>query len=646
MVGKKFCPELYERNVQTGVAPFQPQNWAGAALSVTIEEISENLGLDQGMLIEFVQMNMRILAWIGIPMIFIVGPCNWIGGGNAAGKDYLSYISMGNVQTGKSLYWMHAIMVWYVCFLVKETIFQHMGAYLIRRFAWLEQLPVPRAATVLVEGIPHEYQNDKMLKFFFSETVGASTVKSAYVVRRAHMLRSAYERKKRSKMMLASAEFVWEKNGRDPEKRPKFYFSREDQIRYWKEELEDATEDERLERDRSKEELVTLGVMNGCTGFVTFETPAEAEKAAKLRYSPDDTRWQVDMAPPPESIRWRDLEQDPTGREIWAIFGCLLLTVLFFLYLPSVIWVSQIAVFYVLSNDLAQSFWASLAPTIGLQFMVCFLPTFLISIFRLCFTLKDETFSQLYLQNAYFWFQLVFVVLVVAIGPSLLKFLESLIENPVGIFQILAQTLPQSTHFYMNFLVLAWSSHALNLTRYMTVAKYFLFKRFFEAEEAREMAEPEDQDYYGLGSRHARCTIMMSIGIIFGTLAPGINLLAFINFGFCRLFFGYLIPFAECKKPDLGGIFFVKACEHLFISCIIYVVLMTGVIWGRAGDHGPALFAFSCLFYVVMSLQRFKTEFLYQRLPYQELAPELVSEFKPKRQEGSRYVQPEWDFGK
>merc|ERR1719195_1035611 len=114
----------------------------------------------------------------------------------------------------------------------------------------------------------------------------------------------------------------------------------------------------------------------------------------------------------------------------------------------------------------------------------------------------------------------------------------------------------------------------MNLTRYFPLIKYQAFSKIYGEEDARGMAEPEDQDYYGIGSRSARFTINMVIAIVFGTLCPWISPLAFINFAACRLYYGYLIPFAETKKPDLGGVFWVHMLKHLHIGSLIYILVM------------------------------------------------------------------------
>merc|ERR1740121_3088520 len=85
-----------------------------------------------------------------------------------------------------------------------------------------------------------------------------------------------------------------------------------------------------------------------------------------------------------------------------------------------------------------QPLWQGLAPTIGLQFMVAFLPTFLIIIFRVFFTLKADAWAQSKLQIWYFWFQVVFVILATAIGQDVTGFSKTVVTDPFATFGLLA----------------------------------------------------------------------------------------------------------------------------------------------------------------------------------------------------------------
>lgn len=286
--------------------------------------------------------------------------------------------------------------------------------------------------------------------------------------------------------------------------------------------------------------------------------------------------------------------------------------------------------------------WAGFAPTLGLQFMVAFLPTFLLLIFGFFFTLKAEAFAQHKLQKWYFWFQMFFVVLTTAIGQDFVGFLSDIAKDPFGIFGLLADKLPSATHFYMNFLTLQWFTHAMVLTRYIVLAKFKAFSAIYDEAEAKKLAEPEDQDYYGIGSRSARWSINLTISIVYGTLSPPVMILGLMTFALNRILYGYIIPFAETRKADLGGVFWVTMLQHTFTSNVLYCILMTGVLTRRAATWGPVAIAASSIVYVLWSMRRFNSKFSWESLPFEESASDSAAK-KVIRPIDGQYVQPEME---
>merc|ERR1719238_2538724 len=127
---------------------------------------------------------MKILAIIGVPMLCIIGPMNCFYGGHAAGEDYLSYLSFGNVENGSQLYWVHACCVWGVVFAVQTSVYKAQKHFLEDyRYKWLEGLDETRATTVLVEGIPDGYRSDAKVREFFAKMFNADSIEAVNVVK-------------------------------------------------------------------------------------------------------------------------------------------------------------------------------------------------------------------------------------------------------------------------------------------------------------------------------------------------------------------------------------------------------------------------------------------------------------------------------
>jgi hypothetical protein len=661
-------PIMYSHNILQGFAPgglTEPPpgyfGWVRPVLDLKIEDVAEKISLDHAMLLEFCNLCMKILAAIGAPMIFVMGSMNYFFGGRAAGEDHLSYLSFGNVCAhdaipspdthcdgkGSWLYWIHALCVWGVVLFVQSSIYKAQEVFLKLRFKWLQELPELRANTIMVEEIPEAYRSDDALKAFFTAMLPHTTVTEVHLARDTTVLHGLVSQKTAATAKLQEAEAIWQKAGQKPDAKPTVreptMGAKVDSIDFWTKQIEQLSLEIKQEQARIKEASHQIGGVNVSSGFVTFSKREDAEVALRLtNISADMQDWTLSTPPHPDDVIWADLTQDDVAQNVRTLVGYGLVAGLYFAYMPMVIGITNIA--KMINMGMFQPIWEGVAPTMGLQFMVAMLPTFLNLIFKSFFTLRGSTWAQSKLQVWYFWFQVVFVILAAAIGQNVRGFTQTLIEEPLQIFGVFASTMPYATHFFMNFLVLSWTTHAMIMTRYFPLIKFRVAAMLFDEEASKNLAEPEDQDYYGIGARSSRWTIMMCISIVFGTLSPPINLFGFINFAVCRLVYGYLFCFAETRKTDLGGVFWVTALEHLFVGMIIYCILMTGVLLQRAEYWTPGVMVAPSIGYVIWSLGRFKTAFSWEKLPFTTLLHidgEGDDKTWVKKTMKSEYIQPE-----
>merc|ERR1719386_121197 len=159
------------------------------------------------------------------------------------------------------------------------------------------------------------------------------------------------------------------------------------------------------------------------------------------------------------------------------------------------------------------------------------------------------------------------------------------------------------------------------MLRTAPLGKFLFFRTLYGDETAKQMAEPEDQDYYGIESRSARHSFLLALVLVFCTLTPLINLLGFINFFVCRLVYGYLIPFAEIKKPDLGGAFWVTNLMNVQRTMVIFIFLMTGVLCFRYEiSPWPCMISAASGIFWYISFSRFQGAFRWESLCLEDLA--------------------------
>mmetsp|Transcript_30131 Transcript_30131/g.54588 ORF Transcript_30131/g.54588 Transcript_30131/m.54588 type:complete len:761 (+) Transcript_30131:98-2380(+) len=634
-------PIVYSGNVVKGLLPFRPADtylsWTTVGFEVSTDEALDIVGLDSALMLEFINLAMKLMLIIGIPGLLGLSPLHCFFGG-AEGVDILSWFGMNNVRRGhRWLYYVHGLMVVFVCVTVRNCVYNAQTQFLQRRFQWLKRMASPRCRTVMVEGIPEEFRSDEKLREFFSKAISADAVKDVFILKHTETLEGLVAAKASDEESKRQAELQFQKDGVRPTLRPGYAtLEHVDSIDYFTKEVEKAEPLIAEERKRVLQEAKkTAGGMNCQNAFVTFNDRKHAEMAKELTFAPDMDEWVVSVPPELSTVNWANLRQSDEAQTANSFLGLLAVFGLYVSFMPVCIGTTNLATAINLGP-----LWASLAPTLGLTLFLSFLPTVLLLIVDTFFPLKSSQLAQEKLLVWYFWFQVIFVIFVTAIGNDFVQFCREVAENPVGLLSIMADQLPKATHFYMNYIALQWSAHFTQLLRYVNLSKFLTFKNLYPEEEAKMKSEPEAQDYYGFGSRSARWSINVLIGIIFGTLCPAIPLLVFVNFLICKMIYGYLILAAETRKPDLGGPFWVSNLRHILIGSVIYCMLMTGVLVDRAPNCIPAAMALVSLGFSAYSVWQFDHRFRWEALPFYEIMYK-GHELKDADDTGEKYEQPE-----
>jgi len=657
-------PLVYNGNDNKEPIPDTRFGWMTAAWNLSTDQIEHAGGLDAAMLIAFVDLALKILLTIGVPMVLILCPLHFFAGelpgSHKENHDKLGQLGMGNIVEGEGCRWMyfvHAVFVWYVVVMVERLIFQAQELFLRRRNNWIRQMPRPRSTTVFVEGIPSECCSDDGLKEEFCKLFPGDMVDSAYVVKNTSKLEKVVAAYKSADQNLVEANFEWQAAGGTEDTRPlcrDWHFGKlVDKILFYTEQKREAAAGVAKERealgDVSKSEKV-----NSNSGFVTFRSERDAAIALCLKVRADEYVFMMSTPPDPSDVQYADLYMDQSTLHLKAILGYLSVTAIFFCYTPIILAISSVVNLTALRKEvplveqlikavpMSERLLGGVLASAAITLFMSFLPTILMLIFDTFYSLKAGRWAQHRLQIWYFWFQIIFVLLVTAVGSSLWDTILTLVNHPTLIFELLANRLPTTTHFYLNFMCMQWFIHGLNLTRYINLSKFKALSVIVEEQRAKELSEPEDQDYYGMGARSARFTLNLVIALVYCSLCPLITVITGINFLICRVVYGYLLVFAEDRKPDLGGHFWVTQLQHVQYGLCIYVVLMVGVLSSRAATLGPTVVAAPAFIYLVRSYFRFHSEFQWEYMPFEEFTDKQKANWEASR-ESSRgsYQQPE-----
>jgi len=653
-------------------ARFNPEDgyfwpWWNAQRSLDLwsDQMVQCIGLDAAMLLIFTEMAMNILIKVGAPLVIIGAPIFMFGGGGAAKHDLLSWQGVGNVLTMENtpsgdgvegvqwVFWYMAFATWYVVINVQSEMFTYQERFIERRKHWLRGQPAPQSRTALVELLPlppppldpqaagaqspettgQEYWDDEYLKKYFNKLY-PDQIESAYVVKKASELIGLVDN-------YADIACGLNEDHKD----------NEDLVAV-RTKIKDAQDSLKKRKEESHQNPTAYYSVNG---FVTFKQNEQRDAALNQRISDTDGEFEMTAPPLPQDVLYADLETDEDERTKSDALGLALIVGLFFAFMPIVLAISKVTsiatieqvpmIKSILHSSGYETTIGGVLASMGLTFMMSFLPTFLMMIFG-CFCMKSQLWKQHELQKWYFWFLVTFVLLITAVGSNLSETLETLAERPFSIFTLLANRMPLTTHFYLNYSVMQPLTHGMNLTRYISLIKYFIFKNACgygrdgggASEDARFKVEPEDQDYYGIGSRSARFAFMLLVGLVFGTICPLMNLVVFFNFWVCRLVYGYLITSCESRKNDMGGDCWVQQIKHISQSMLIYIILQVGIIAHRAESAKPAGVAAVAFFYWFQSYMKLRAKH-WDRLSLGDVMMPTEEKVKLRLSERNEYSQ-------
>ncbi|CAJ1378997.1 unnamed protein product [Effrenium voratum] len=648
-VFRAFFPAVYSAEPEQDTTPMLALRSGLARMchvhAMEDTEVVARAGLDGLMLLEFMRLGRQLALVWGIVIVGMLCPLHFYLHSQFSGQFELLSMTSFNGLSGLPhqqltlLLWSHAATVWFVVLAAGRFVYQAQLRFLEHRFTWLKKIPAPRATTLMVENLPEDCRSDEALRMYFARLFSPEAIQKAYVVRRTDYLCKLV-----NDMESASYNLNLEEARSANSWRSCPPCTRECKVEEFRRRVEDlqaavVKEQQRIEEAVKRTDLNVCG----CSGFVTFNSRRMCMLALSPQYRADATQLVVAMPPDPEDVIYRDLAKDPQVQAGGNLTAAALLLLIF------VIWAPLIATFLdrvepVLLGTLKnqpelQQLVQGVMSTGVLKVFMGFLPTVLMAIINNVLTLKAGTWAQLKLQDWYFAFQVVFVLLVTTIVGTFLNVLEKMLAHPGEIIYLLADALPGFSNFYINYIMLSCFLQVFDLLRTAPLAKYIFHRlRGADPEEARAQSEPEDQDSDGMGARMAKVAIHLVVCVVFASCCPVILVVAWLYFAVGCFTFGYLVIFAETKKPDMGGAFWVKGLRHLFLGLGIYVLLMVGLLSRASLSREPAVLAAGALVPLGLGYLRFSL-LSWEALPFEAVAEVDLTE--QRRHRIGEYRQPE-----
>lgn len=248
-------------------------------------------------------------------------------------------------------------------FLVMRSLYNNYRQFVrVRQLYSLELVHSIAARTVMVSNLPQHLQGERALAVYF-ENMGLS-VESVNIVRHAETLNKLIDKRTTT---LINLEAEWTRyvgnpsslESYDPSQnvrgeaplidlstpgdieahapprvvvphrsrptiRPGWFKPKVDALEYYERQFEELNEQVKKQRKTGKFKATS-------TGFVTFETMANAQIAAQVVHAPHEAQSKTVLAPEPRDIVWSNMTISPRGRQIREalVFGFLVLLFFF-----------------------------------------------------------------------------------------------------------------------------------------------------------------------------------------------------------------------------------------------------------------------------------------------------------------------------
>ncbi|CAE7253574.1 unnamed protein product, partial [Symbiodinium microadriaticum] len=440
--------------------------WLRTSVSYRFDDVIDHVGMDQIMLLEFTHLSMKVMFGIGIPALMVLAPLHARSGG---ADDDLSRIGLSNLDAETWILWVHAAFVWYVVLLVLCLVYraQHRK-FRPRRSRWLSNMPEARATTRLVEGIPEQLRTDAAMARFFDQIFGQPVVKDVIFVRDTSSLLPLIEARDMLSEELAQVGLQYAASHEAGEAASPRRLQ---------------TLERRYNRSSAAAEEMATRVFScqsfaSDAAFVTFRDRRHAEFARGLRYSESRGHFAVSLAPEPFDVHFASFTRSSASvAKGSALVGRLLVACVFFFFLPVVIGISSLLSVDSLTHLVPKlevwsreyqyitTAWEALLGTSLLSMLMDLVPWMLSEVFSRFYRLRSGSKGQHKIQRWYFFFLVVFVLLVTAVGTSLFEAAARLAQEPLKVWYLLADQLPDSTNFYLRYAVLLWSTPFFDLVR-------------------------------------------------------------------------------------------------------------------------------------------------------------------------------------
>ncbi|KAH6838593.1 hypothetical protein B0I37DRAFT_387301 [Chaetomium sp. MPI-CAGE-AT-0009] len=228
-----------------------------------------------------------------------------------------------------------------------------------------------------------------------------------------------------------------------------------------------------------------------------------------------------------------------------------------------------------------------LLPALALSWLMAAVPWMLRGCARVA-GVPSRALVELYVQHAYFFFQVVQVFLVTTLTSAASAAVFDIIQQPLMVKDMLSENLPKASNFYLSYILIqclaAGTTRLANvgdLIQHEVISKTLPNprRRFYRWRKLQEIH---------WGSEFPRFTNLGVIAISYSCIAPMVLVFAGLGMFFTSYIYRYNLIYVYDTGADSKGLFYPRALMQLMTGLYIAEVCLVG-LFALKSAFGPLL---------------------------------------------------------
>ncbi|KAK4150473.1 hypothetical protein C8A00DRAFT_46153 [Chaetomidium leptoderma] len=245
-----------------------------------------------------------------------------------------------------------------------------------------------------------------------------------------------------------------------------------------------------------------------------------------------------------------------------------------------------------------------LLPALALSWLMAAVPWMLRGCARVA-GVPSHALVELYVQHAYFFFQVVQVFLVTTLTSATSAAIFEIMKDPLGIKDLLSENLPKASNFYLSYILIqCLAAGAARLTNFADLIRHEVISKTLPNPRRRFDRWRRLRKVHW-GSEYPRFTNLGVIAISYSCIAPLILLFAGLGMFFISYIYRYGLIYVYDSGLDTKGLFYPRALMQLMTGLYIAEVCLIG-LFALKSAFGPLLlmaifFIFTALVHISLN---------------------------------------------